>query len=93
MSKSLRQKIIERLNKGFGLKIPEDTPWFTHMNRRSDAFSWWLDGFGSCESATKVMKWKRWVAIDSGNGEMEICEYNEKDIPLYEKHRYFLIEK
>lgn len=68
---SLREKIIRRLNKTCGYDIPIDTQWTCRQRkyRPCGGFSWSLhnlEGTGSCEPASKVLRWKRWVISIEG---------------------------
>lgn len=63
-----KEKLIERLNKGFGLEIKQDHPIKTHCNPRGylGQWSWVFDGcvicpgfggnIGSCVSITELLK-------------------------------------
>lgn len=87
-------KIIKRLNRGFGFSIPLATNWECRLrlNKNIGAFSWFLFcGIGSCETACKVLKWKKWV-IDVKRG--EILEYKEDKRDFYNKDKWsYLIER
>jgi len=68
---TLREKIIKRLNKTCGYDIPLDTKWTCRQRkyRSAGGFSWCLldiAGTGSCEPASEVLKWKRWVISKDG---------------------------
>lgn len=80
-----KEKIIARLNKGFGLNLPSDTNWVCRQRKYKDigGFSWCLncvDNIGSAEPATEVLKWKRWV-IEPNTG--EIFEYFDSNKERY----------
>ena len=97
---TVKEKIIKRLNKGFGLDIPLDAQWKTHdargYYRSAGAHSWYFvdtrlplhHQFGSAYSATECLKWKRWL-IDMS--ELEIFEYVE-GVTTYDKERDLLEE-
>lgn len=65
---TLKQKMISRINKQFGLHIPIDYPIKTHQGRKfkdSGSFNWYLCGdnleynrFGACEPLYKMLQWK-----------------------------------
>lgn len=65
-----KEKIINRLNKGFGFNIPKDAKWLTHQRayRECGGLSWYfsdvrLNGWENCgasESATECLSWERW---------------------------------
>ena len=90
MNKTVKDKIIERLNKGFGFSIPIDAKWTTHQRAfRSDgAQSWYFNDVripikqdvGACSPATECLKWKRWYITS----DKEICEYSESYHSFYE---------
>lgn len=92
MAKTIKQRIIDRLRRGFGIYIPYDADWVTHESRSSfnpNSFSWYFVehcNIGSSVSATECLKWKRWVILDN-----EICEYNENMLDQY-KSWSFIIE-
>lgn len=87
--KTVKERVIDRLNKGFGLNIPYDVHWYTHQAtgmwvRSQGAFSWYfsdlklpphINGVGACVSATEALTWDRWI-ISPDN---EIFLYYEKD--------------
>lgn len=88
----LRDKIIKRLNKGFGYNFPPDVKIKHHkgrMNRNFEGFSWYVFDIrtpfevGSCCAMTECLKWEKWV-IETHD--QEIFEYNEK--ALYEDSDY-----
>lgn len=92
-----KEKIIRRLNKGFGFNIPIDANWKTHERafRNIGGLSWYISdircmysNYGAAVSATETLKWKRWV-ID--REDHEICEYFEHQRKFYEAYD-FLIE-
>ena len=98
---TVKEKIINRLNKGFGFDIPLDAEWKTHeakgyFARSQGAFSWYFTDMrisldklvGSCSSATECLKWKRWIIVKS---EREIFEY-VPGVTSYDKD-YDLLEK
>ena len=74
----LKEKIIKRLNKGFGYNIPNDTPYCHHQATfcGDGRFSWSIacgvHDIGSTSSMKECLSWKRWVL----NTELhEIFEY------------------
>ena len=87
--KTVKERVIDRLNKGFGLNIPYEAEWLTHQAtgywvRSQGAFSWYFCGehvpvyawdIGACVSATKALTWDRWIISPN----KEIFLYNEKD--------------
>ena len=95
---TVKEKIINRLNEGFGFDIPTDATWKTHeargYQRSCGAHSWYLTDsrisldkhVGSSSPATECLKWRRWI-ID--REEREIFEYIE-GITTYDKERYSL---
>ena len=97
---TVKEKIINRLNKGFGFNIPLDATWKTHdargYYRSAGAQSWYFTDsriplqnlVGSADSATECLKWKRWI-IDKS--EREIFEY-VPGVTTYDKD-YDLLEK
>ena len=97
---TVREKIIKRLNKGFGFEIPIDAKWKTHdarcYYRSAGAQSWYFadsrvalqELVGSSYPATECLKWKRWI-ID--RSEREIFEY-VPGVTTYDKD-YDLLEK
>ena len=97
MRKTIKDKIIERLNKGFGFSIPIDAEWTTHQRAfRSEGSQKWYfidvripikQGVGSCATATECLKWKRWYISSK-----EICEYDESKHSFYVEEG-FRIEK
>ena len=94
-----KEKIIKRLNKGFGFDIPIDASWKTHdargYYRSAGAQSWYFTDHrvplhelvGSAASATECLKWKRWIIVKS---EREIFEY-VPGVTTYDKN-YDLLE-
>lgn len=62
-----KQKIINRLNKGFGFNISQDCPWTHHAARGlfAGGFSWSVNmgsmDIGSAESMTECLKWDKWI--------------------------------
>lgn len=98
---TVKEKIIKRLNKGFGFEIPLDTKWKTHeansgWAQANGAHSWYFideriplnQHVGSQNPATECLKWKRWL-IDKS--EREIFQYIE-GVTGYDKD-YDLLEK
>ena len=81
MSKTTKDRIIARLNKGFGFNIPNDARWHTHERAFRDAggMSWYFtdlrlshrENCGAAVPATECLKWNKWV-IDE---DAEISEY------------------
>lgn len=98
---TVRERIIKRLNKGFGLDIPMDAAWKTHdansgWAQANGAHSWYFVDVriplqyhvGSQNPASECLKWKRWI-IDKS--EREIFQYIE-GVTSYDKD-YDLLEK
>ena len=91
--KSVKERIIERLNKGFGFSIPIDADWTTHQRafRADGAQSWYFtdvrikkgQDVGACSPATECLKWKRWYISPS----KEIDQYIESEHRYYENCR------
>lgn len=64
-----KERIIKRLNKGFGFNIPLDAKWCTHERAFRDCggFSWYfsdlrlshLQNCGSSEPVSEVLKWEK----------------------------------
>ena len=86
---TIKQKIIKRLNEGFGgiYNIPDDANWKTNQahgmwQRSQGAFSWYFSDFklqlhelvGSQYTASECLKWKRWII---NKHEREILPYVE----------------
>ena len=74
-----KEKIIRRLNKGFGFDIPINAPCFHHLATFYNAdgrFSWVISNgsidVGSTSSMKECLSWKRWVYNKKLN---EIFEY------------------
>ena len=94
-----KEKIIKRLNDGFGFSIPLDARWKTHERKYRDegGMSWYFSdtrvypsqNVGSADTVTECLSYDRWV-IDQD--EREIYEYFEHNLKFYELHD-FLIEK
>lgn len=78
-----KERIIKRLNKGFGLTIPMDAPCNHHLGALAE-WSWSISNgvhdIGCINSMTDVLKWKRWM-IDTSLRELFYC--SEKDIEVY----------
>lgn len=98
---AVKEKIIKRLNNGFGFKIPLDAQWKTHeanscLAQANGAHSWYFvdtripldQHVGSQDPASVCLKWKRWI-ID--RSEREIFQYIE-GVTTYDKD-YDLLEK
>ena len=100
------EKIIQRLNKGFGFNLPLDTKFKTHQansqfSKANAAHAWFISDdrvsydlqIGCCQTMTECLKWKRWV-IDTNPWERELFEYFEDRKEYCEKpHDYkFLFE-
>lgn len=90
-----REKIIKRLNAGFGLSIPVDTTWVCRQRKYRDVggFSWclnYVENIGSSEPASTVLRWRKWAYnIETG----EIFEYFESNKDFYKQYNYkYLIE-
>lgn len=100
--KTVKERIIDRLKKGFGYDIPYDVEWRTHQAtghwvRSQGAWSWYfndirlplnINDIGSSFSATTVLSWKRWVIMGDG----EIMEYSENERKYYEAMSYDIEE-
>lgn len=67
-----KQKLIKRLNNGFGLKYDETTYWSGRLgSTNSKSVRWILDEIKCYDSATVVLRdWKRWVLAND-----ELTEY------------------
>lgn len=92
---SIKEKIIRRLNEGFGFSIPLDATWMTHQKSFVDCggFSWYFDDVrlthlvGACVSATECLRYDKW-AINLASG--EIFELTESERKYYEENGYLL---
>ena len=88
-----KQRIINRLNKGFGLDIPYDAPSITHLSALSD-WSWSIsvgvEDIGCEFPMHKALSWERWV-LDAASG--EIFEYEEQYADIYRQNKNFFIEE
>lgn len=81
---TVKERIIKRLNKGFGFDIPLDAHWHTHERAFRDCggMSWYfsdlrlghLENCGAADTASECLKWKKWC-IDTE--EAEIFEFFE----------------
>ena len=81
---TIKERIIKRLNRGFGFDIPLDARWHTHERAFRDCggMSWYfsdtrlghLQNCGSSDTASECLKWKKWY-IDTE--EAEIYEFFE----------------
>ena len=85
-----KEKIIKRLNK-MGFDIPMDTSWVCRQRKYADigGFSWCLncvENIGSCEPASKALKWKKWVISVDG----EISEYFDSALAFYRNNNYII---
>lgn len=75
-----KEKIIKRLNNGFGYNIPNDAPYCHHQATfcGDGRFSWSISAgahdIGSTASMKECLSWERWV-LDMELG--EIFEYYE----------------
>lgn len=71
----IKDRIITRLNKGFGFHFENDDPFY-HHGRRQGTWSWCIshgsEDVGSTFSMTECLRWKRWVFDTNLN---EIFEY------------------
>ena len=92
---SIKEKIIRRLNEGFGFSIPLDATWVTHQKSFVDCggFSWYFDDIrlsylvGACVSATECLRYKKWaICLSSG----EIFEFAESERKYYEDNGYLI---
>lgn len=78
-----KERVIKRLNKGFGFDIPLDAKWHTHERAFRDCggMSWYftdirlshIENCGSADSATECLRWKKWYITDDA----EIFEFFE----------------
>ena len=90
------EKIINRLNKGFGFDIPLDAPYHHHGGRGLFAGGWsWAvskasHDVGSIYPMSECLKWKRWIY---DRGLQEIYEYIPSREEDYKKNPDILIEK
>ena len=91
-----KEKIINRLNKGFGFSIPLDAPCTHHQKERYGGGTWsWSVKKGSVDvgsqySMTECLKWNRWIYDQDMH---EIFEYVPSDAKRLEKNPDILIEK
>ena len=91
-----KERIIKRLNKGFGFEIPLDAPYHHHGGRGLFVGCWsWaitegLDDIGSMHSMSECLKWKKWVLDEDTN---EIFEYRPENEEEYKKDCALRIEK
>lgn len=93
-----KERVIKRLNKGFGFDIPLDAHWHTHERAFRDCggMSWYfsdlrlghLQNCGCAEPASECLKWKKWC-IDVENA--EIYEFFE-NMREYSESKGCLIE-
>ena len=98
---TLKEKLIKRLNKGFGYNIPLEAKWKTNQAHGNyvgmGAHSWYFCdtslpfhyNVGSCSNVKECLKWKRWVIEPKY---LEICEYFESQINLYKAYNYIIEE-
>lgn len=74
----IKDRIITRLNKGFGFHFENDDPFYHHGGRGfwQGSWSWGIShgsvDVGSMFSMTECLRWKRWVFDKNLN---EIFEY------------------
>lgn len=91
-----KERIINRLNKGFGFEIPLDAPYHHHGGRGlfTGCWSWSVStgllDIGSTDSMTECLKWKKWIY---DNGMHEIFEYRPENEEMYRKVGYITIEE
>ena len=72
MSITVKEKLIKRLKKGFGIVYPADINWVNRMGHwSSPGISWQLGRIKCYESATIALTWNRWVLADDS----ELIEY------------------
>ena len=93
----VKERIIKRLNKGFGFDIPQDANWNTHERAFRDCggMSWYfsdtrigyLQNCGCAEPASECLKWKKWC-IDTENS--EIFEFFEHMRRYCESNEYLI---
>lgn len=64
---SIKEKIIKRLNEGFGFNIPNNAPYCHHQATfyADGRFSWSISNgahdIGCTSSMTEALTWDRWV--------------------------------
>lgn len=67
MAKTVKQRIINRLNKGFSFELSENDPSYHHGGRGyfGGGWSWGIShgsyDIGSMHPMTECLKWKRWI--------------------------------
>lgn len=98
---TLKEKLIIRLNSGFGYNIPLDAKWKTNQAHGNyvgmGAHSWYFCdtsiphqyNVGSCSNVKECLKWNRWVIEPK---DLEICEYNESLLSMYNAYDYIIEE-
>ena len=79
---TIKERIVKRLNKGFGFSIPSDANWHTHEKtfRNCGGMSWYFcdlriapqENVGCAVPATEALKWDRWLISKE---DREIFEY------------------
>ena len=99
-----KEKIIRRLNKGFGFNIPLDAEIKTHQansqwSKANGAQAWFISdmrvpfelNLGCCDTMTECLKWKRWI-INMDPCEREIFEYFEENSDYFKQPHYHFSE-
>ena len=94
---TVKERVIKRLNKGFGFNIPQDANWHTHecAFRDCGGLSWYfsdsrlshLQNCGAATAATECLKWKIWVINVE---DAEIFEFFENQRKYYENNGYLI---
>lgn len=72
-----KQKVINRLNKGFGLSLRDDCVWLTHLrNGCGYGASWQIHKYTCDDPVGEALKWDRWVLSEGMDScHREIIEY------------------
>lgn len=88
---TLKERIINRLNQGFGYSIPSNAPYCHHQATfcQDGRWSWSISlgshDIGSAHSMKECLSWKKWcIDLDL----FEIFEYHDNIKPNF----YMLIE-
>lgn len=94
---TVKERVIKRLNKGFGFNIPQDARWHTHERgfRANGGLSWYftdirlghLQNCGSMSPATECLKWEKWCINPD---DAEIFEFFECNRELCEARDYLI---
>ena len=86
---TLKERVIKRLNKGFGLSLTMETTWLTRLrNGCAHGCSWKIGKFCCDEPASEAIKWDRWVIADG-----EIIEYFPNMHDTYISREYLIENK